>query len=202
MIFRSPLRLFTIDNPILERTSDFERYVERTKKCVMVFMKCWWFRVAQHRELCAPLRLGRHQTRVPIWDSTFFEKCLSYLRAYAASFLNFVRFHVTLFRLAYQGKDPGRTLGSANRQRFADPGWRFADPDSGVLLIRRAFCRSGRHLVDPAGVLLIWSNISAADPAFRPQLYWHFGLESSKKSEFLLVQVQGSQPFKSGYLRI
>ena len=91
--------------------------------------------------------------------------------------MNFVRFHVTLFRLAYQGKDPGRHLGSAERQRFADP-------DSGVLLIRRAFCRSGRHLVDPAGVLLIWSNISAADPAFRPQLYWHFGLASSRKREF------------------
>ena len=51
-------------------------------------------------------------------------------------------------------------------------------------LIRRAYCRSCPHLVELGRIPLIWSNISAADPAFRPQLYWHFGLESSQKSEF------------------
>ena len=39
----------------------------------------------------------------------------------------------------------------------------------------------GRRLVELGLLPLIWSNISAADPAFRPQFYWHFGLESSKK---------------------
>ena len=46
-------------------------------------------------------------------------------------------------------------------------------------IIYRKLYRSGRHLVEPGRIPLIWSNISAAYPAFRPQLYWHFGLASS-----------------------